>query len=203
MNDAFPKAPFYGILGSKCIGLDTSRQVTSLGAKKRPDIWWMFDGIETRKSSLAYECDDAESLLKNFLWHHPGLFPAVVRWMVYPGSDMLTSISGHIIEICLVLVVCASSKCLEVSTICFENQVAVCLWKELWEMDASFCPLSFFQPQKCGRADLPLEGQGASSFRGVIDTASWRIARGVVLAASTAFIYSATPFKKLEPSQSC
>lgn len=61
---------------------------------------------------------------------------------------------------------------------CFENQVAVCLWKELWEMDASFCPLSFFQPQKCGRADLPLEGQGASSFRGVIDAASWEDCKG-------------------------
>ena len=45
-------------------------------------------------------------------------------------------------------------------------------------MDASFCPLSFFQPQKCGRADLPLEGQGASSFRGVIDTASWEDCKG-------------------------
>ena len=33
------------------------------------------------KSSLANEYDDAGSLLKSFLWH-PGLFPAVVRWIV-------------------------------------------------------------------------------------------------------------------------
>ena len=104
----------------------------------------------------------------------PGLF-------LYPGSDMLTYIRPYHWDLfgvgCMWFFQLFGKPQLFVSK-CFENQVAVCLWKELWEIDASFCPLSFFQPQKCGRADLPLEGQGASSFRGVIDAASWEDCKG-------------------------
>ena len=157
----------------------------------------MFDGIEMRKSSLANECDDAESLLKNFLWHYPGLF-------LYPGSDMLTYIRPYHWDLFGV-------GCMWFFQL-FEN-----LKYLLRNVSKTKWPCA--SEKSCERWMHPFVHWVFSSHRSVdgqifpwkvkvqVAFVVWstlrleRIARGVVLAASTAFTYSANPSKKLEPSQ--